>query len=196
MPVFGTGRWWTVLSASWLHGGLLHIIFNVMWIRQLGPSVGELYGPGRMVIIYVVAGACGFLLSSTAGETLGWLPIPMLQGGYYTVGASASIFGLLGSVVYYGRRSGSSMASSQAWNYALPLFLFGFIMPGIDNYAHAGGFIGGYLMGRWSGSPQTRTCQPPARGGDSAWRLDSVHSRVAADANTGITDDTSRGRHI
>jgi rhomboid protease GluP len=102
-----------------------------------------------MVIIYTVAGVTGFLLSSTAGLTMGWLPIPFLQGAFRTVGASGAIFGLLGAVVYYGRRSGSSMTSSQAWSYALPLFIFGFIMPGIDNYAHAGGFVGGYLTGMW-----------------------------------------------
>ena len=56
--------------------------------------------------------------------------------------------GLLGALVYYGRRTGSSLASSQAWSYAIPLFIFGLIIPGIDNYAHAGGFGGGYLAGR------------------------------------------------
>jgi rhomboid protease GluP len=148
-PVFELGRWWTLLSASWLHGGLLHILFNMLWIRQLGPAVGELYGAGRMVIIYTVAGVAGFLLSSLAGEFMGWLPIRVLQGAQLTVGASASIFGLLGALVYYGRRTGSSMAGSQAWSYAIPLFIFGFIFPGIDNYAHAGGFAGGYVTALW-----------------------------------------------
>ena len=50
------GWWWTVLTAGWLHGGILHIFFNVMWIRQLGPEIANLYGAGRMVIIYTVAG--------------------------------------------------------------------------------------------------------------------------------------------
>ncbi|ODS51892.1 MAG: hypothetical protein ABS36_19160 [Acidobacteria bacterium SCN 69-37] len=149
LPVFDLGSWWTLLSASWLHGSLLHILFNMLWIRQLAPAVGELYGPGRMVIIYTVAGVTGFLLSSVAGLTMGWLPIRVLQGATMTVGASAAIFGLLGAAIYYGRRTGSSAVGSQAWNYAVPLFIFGFIIPGIDNYAHAGGFLGGYLMGMW-----------------------------------------------
>ncbi|HWN85967.1 MAG TPA: rhomboid family intramembrane serine protease, partial [Vicinamibacterales bacterium] len=63
-------------------------------------------------------------------------------------GASASIFGLLGAVVYYGRRSGSSSASSQAWSYAVSAGVMGFILPGVDNAAHVGGFAGGYLAGR------------------------------------------------
>ena len=58
--MFGYGRWWTVLSASWLHGGALHILFNMLWVRQLGPATAEIYGPGRMIIIYTIAGAVGF----------------------------------------------------------------------------------------------------------------------------------------
>jgi rhomboid protease GluP len=116
-----------------------------MWVRQLAPATAEMYGPGRMVIIYTVAGVSGFGLSSLAAV---YLPrLPFLGGSLYTVGASAAIFGLLGALVYYGRRSGSSHVGSQATSYALIMGLFGFIMPGIDNYAHAGGFVGGYLAG-------------------------------------------------
>jgi rhomboid protease GluP len=143
-PVFGLRRWWTVLSAGWLHGGLLHIIFNMMWVRQLGPATADLIGPARTVIIYTVAGVAGFLLSSLAGAYLGWMPIPQLRGARLTVGASAPIFGLLGALVHYGRRS-SNLVKQQALNYAVTLFVFGLIMPGVvDNYAHAGGFLGGY----------------------------------------------------
>src|SRR5258708_3833759 len=99
IPVFRFGRWWTVLSASWLHGGLLHILFNMMWIRQLAPACSELVGPARTVIIYTAAGVMGFAMSSFAGAYLGWIPLPMLRGAGFTVGASASIFGLLGALV-------------------------------------------------------------------------------------------------
>ncbi len=149
IPVFRFGRWWTVLSASWLHGGLLHIVFNMMWVRQLAPATAELYGPGRCVILYTVAGVCGFAASSFAGAYMGWMPLPMLRGSMFTVGASASIFGLLGALVYYGRRAGSSAIHGQVVGYAIMLGLFGLIMPGIDNYAHAGGFVGGYLTGQF-----------------------------------------------
>jgi rhomboid protease GluP len=148
VPVFEQGRWWTLLSASWLHAGLLHILFNLLWIRQLAPAVGELYGPGRMVIIYTAAGVIGFLASSIAGQTLGFIPIALLHGGVLTLGASASIFGLLGALVYYGRRTGSRAVGAQAWNWAVIVFVLGLIMPGIDNWAHAGGFAGGYVVGR------------------------------------------------
>jgi rhomboid protease GluP len=148
-PVFQADRYWTVLSASWLHGGVLHILFNMLWVRQLGPATADIYGPGRMVIIYTLAGAAGFILTSVAGFLLGPMPIPFLQGSYITVGASASIFGLLGALVYYGRRGGSSMIRAEAMGYATTLFIMGFILPGVDNYAHAGGFLGGYLVSAW-----------------------------------------------
>jgi rhomboid protease GluP len=144
-PVFQYGRWWTLLTAGWLHAGVLHIFFNVLWIRQLGPAVAEIYGPARMIIIYTFASIAGFALSSIAGELLWWMPIYFLRGAQFTVGASAAIFGLLGAAVYYGRRSGSSHASKIGLQYALILGVFGLIFQGVDNYAHAGGFVGGYV---------------------------------------------------
>ncbi|MFN7981638.1 MAG: rhomboid family intramembrane serine protease [Vicinamibacterales bacterium] len=131
-PVFGLGRWWTVLSASWLHGGLLHLVMNMMSVRNLVPGSASIFGPSRTVIIYVVAGACGFVLSSYMGHSL-------------TIGASASICGLIGALVHYGRSSGSSLIYNQAIQWAFGIVLFGFVFQGIDNWAHAGGFAGGYV---------------------------------------------------
>jgi rhomboid protease GluP len=145
-PVFELGFWWTVLSAGWLHGSALHILFNMLWVRDLAPATANLYGPGRLVLIYVGAGAAGFAATSIAGA---FLPrIPFLSGADVTVGASASLFGLFGALVYYGRRTGSRTIGDTGLQYALMLGLFGFILPGIDNWAHAGGFGGGYLIAR------------------------------------------------
>ena len=148
IPVFGYGRWWTILSATWLHGSLIHIFFNMMWIRQLGPSVIDLYGLSRMIVIYTIAGVVGFFASSMAGYYLAFMP-SILRGAGLTIGASASIFGLLGAMIYYGRRSGSSMIGQQAKMWALFLGVFGLIFPGIDNWAHLGGFVGGYVAAMW-----------------------------------------------
>ncbi len=150
IPVYMNGMWWTVLSAGWLHGSALHILFNMMWVRQLAPATADIYGPGRMIIIYTIAGVVGFAVSSTAGLYLGGMPLAFLRGAHVTLGASAPIFGLLGALVHYGRRGGSSLVGGQALQYAVVLFVFGLIMPGgIDNYAHAGGFAGGYLASLW-----------------------------------------------
>jgi rhomboid protease GluP len=139
-PVFVFGWWWTVLTAGWLHGSIIHIFFNVLWIRQLGPEIANLYGAGRMIIIYTISGIVGFTLSSV----MGLLPIPFFGAGL-TVGASASIFGFLGALVHYGRRTGSSHVRQAGLQYALFMGIMGFVFPGVDNAAHLGGFVGGYL---------------------------------------------------
>jgi rhomboid protease GluP len=149
LPVFGFGRWWTFLSAGWLHGGLLHILFNMMWVRNLAPGTADIYGAGRMIIIYTISSVAGFILSTLMGAYFYWLPWPLRGAAGITVGASAPIFGLLGALVYSSKRGASSMVGRQAWSFAVILFIFGLFFPGVDNYAHAGGFIGGYAVAKW-----------------------------------------------
>ena len=114
-----------------------------MWIRQLAPATSEMYGASRMVIIYTIAGVTGF-----AASTFSAAFIPFLGGAGFTVGASAPIFGLLGALVFYGRRTGSSIVGDQAKSWAVALFIFGFIFRGVDNWAHLGGFVGGYATAK------------------------------------------------
>src|SRR4029450_5035419 len=118
-PVFVYGRWWSILSAGWLHGGALHILFNMMWIRDLGPPVADLFGGARLVIIYTVSSACGFLLSSVMGRILPG--VPLLGGAFATLGASAAICGLVGALLHYGNRGGSSMIRSHAISCAVTI---------------------------------------------------------------------------
>ena len=125
------GWWWTLITAIYLHGGLLHIFFNMMWVRQLGPVVEELFGPFRLFAIFTIAGITGFIASTFAGHA-------------FTLGASGSIFGLLAAAIAYGQRTGSQLFTRQFLQWAVLLFIMGFIMPGVDNWAHGGGFVGGY----------------------------------------------------
>jgi rhomboid protease GluP len=150
VPVFEAGRWWTVLSAGWLHGGLMHIFFNMYALRQLAPATADLYGPGRMIVIYVASSVTGFAVSSLAAVYLPRinLLIISLGGSQFSVGASASIAGLIGAILYYGHRSGSGMAREYAKTYIIMLVVMGFLLRGIDNYAHLGGVAGGYVVGR------------------------------------------------
>jgi len=151
-PVFGLGRWWTVLSAGLLHAGLLHVAMNMYWVWQMGPAITELFGPARTIIIYTVGGAAGFTLSSVAGA---YFPnLPFLHTAGLTIGASAPVFGLIGALYHYGR-TGSSMVKQMALSIMLQAAVFGLLVPGIDNYAHAGGFLGGYVMSEFL-NPQTR----------------------------------------
>jgi len=85
------GRWWTLFTAIYLHGSLLHILFNLLWINQLAPAVEELYGRSRLILIFTAAGVLGFVASN-------WIGIA------FTIGASGSIFGLLGSEQFRPRR--------------------------------------------------------------------------------------------
>jgi rhomboid protease GluP len=131
------GRWWTLLTAIYLHGSLLHILFNVLWIRQLGPAVEELYGSARLTVIFTISGVVGFVASNALG-------VP------FTVGASGSIFGLLGAMVAYGRKRGGTFGAlvlKQYGQWAMLLFVMGFFMSGVNNLAHAGGFLGGLVTG-------------------------------------------------
>lgn len=146
-PVFQYGRWWTVLTAGWLHGSLLHIVFNMMSLRNVADPVAEFYGANRMVIIYTLAGVSGFAASTLGGTFLGF--IPGLRSSGFTLGASASICGLIGSIFYYGRRAGSRGVSEQAKQWGIMILIFGFFVPGIDNWAHLGGFAGGYLCSKF-----------------------------------------------
>src|SRR5260221_1502779 len=154
VPVFTYGRWWTVLSAGWLHAGLLHIFLNMYWVRQMGPAMTDILGPARTVIIYTVGGVAGFALSSFAGA---FLPaIPFMHGAGFTVGASAPVFGLIGALYHYGRTS-SSIAKQMAQSIVIQAVIFGMVMgnAGIDNFAHLGGFAGGYFTSAFL-NPMTR----------------------------------------
>jgi rhomboid protease GluP len=142
VPVFQLGRWWTVLSAGWLHAGVLHIAMNMYWVWQMGPAISELFGPARTVIIYTVGGVAGFTLSSLAGQFMP--PLPILHAGGLTVGASAPVFGLIGALYHYGRR-GSESIRQMAVSIMIQAAIFGLLVPRIDNYAHLGGFAGGYF---------------------------------------------------
>jgi rhomboid protease GluP len=151
-PVFNLGRWWTVLSAGWLHAGLLHIGMNMYWLWQMGPALTDLFGPARTVIIYTAGGVAGFTLSSVAGA---YFPnLPLLHAAGLTVGASAPLFGMIGALYHYGK-TGSSMAKQMAVSIMVQALIFGLLVPGIDNYAHLGGFAGGYLTSAFL-DPMTR----------------------------------------
>jgi rhomboid protease GluP len=146
LPVFGFGRWWTVLSASWLHGGLLHIGMNMLWLRQLMPVVQEYYGVGRLIIIYTAASVVGFALTSVMGL------FPFLgpfAGAEFTVGASASLFGLFGALIVYSNRTGQSAMGQEVWRWVMIFVIIGLIVPFIDNWAHLGGLAGGYATARF-----------------------------------------------
>ena len=137
IPIDKFGRWWTLLSASFIHGGILHIFFNMFALQQLGPFVLQEYGFNRFAIIYLLSGILGFYISYLAGVFL-------------TIGASASICGLIGAILYYGKSRGGLYGETiykQAMGWVIGLVLFGLMVPGINNWAHGGGLVTGMLIG-------------------------------------------------
>lgn len=138
-----TGQWWTLLSANYLHGSILHIVFNMMAFMQLAPIVISEYGPKRMFVIYTFGGVVGFYISYLAGVPL-------------TIGASAAICALIGALLFYGKsRSGTygQAIYRQVGGWALGIFIFGILVPGINNWGHGGGMLAGaalgFLLGYW-----------------------------------------------
>jgi rhomboid protease GluP len=132
---WAAGWWWTLITGVYLHGSLLHIVFNLLWVRQLAPAVEQLFGRARLVVIYTVAGVLGFVLSN-------------LVGIRFTLGASGAVFGLLGAMVAYGRSRGGVFGVAvlrQYGQWALFIFIASFFLAGVNNWGHAGGFAGGYL---------------------------------------------------
>ena len=153
IPIDFYHRWWTILTASSLHGGILHIAFNLMALHQLGPFVTHEYGTARFLIIYVVSGIAGFALSYLVG-------IP------FTLGASASVCGLIGAILYYGKSRGGSFGTAiyrQAMGWIIGLILFGLLLPGINNWAHGGGIAAGIAIGFALGYEDRRTETMPHR---------------------------------
>ena len=137
IPIDRFHRWWTLISANYLHGGIVHILFNMIAFSQLAPLVNREYGTYRMIVIYTVSGIIGFLVSYMAGVA-------------FTIGASAAVCGLMGASLYYGKTRGGiygRIIYKQIGGWAVGLFLFGLIVPGINNWGHGGGICAGVALG-------------------------------------------------
>ena len=137
IPLFQFNRWWSLISASYLHGSLLHIVFNMIALHQLGPLIIREYGTPRMVAIYTLSGIGGFIISAMFGVR-------------FTIGASAAVCGLIGAALYYGKSRGGTYGKaiySQIGSWAVGIFIFGFMVPGINNWGHAGGMLCGAITG-------------------------------------------------
>jgi rhomboid protease GluP len=142
IPIVQQGMWWTALTATYLHGSVLHILFNMLWLRQLGVLVEELYGPSRFIVIYTVAGVSGALLSALIFKTP------------YFVGASGAVFGLFGALIVYGLHRGGTFGGAifrQMLLWAVIGLAFGFLQPRVDNWGHVGGIIAGALTALFLG---------------------------------------------
>ncbi len=137
IPINQYHEWWSLIAANWLHGSIMHIVFNMIALIETAPLVIREYGNNRMFIIYTLSGVFGFYLSYIAGVMV-------------TIGASAAICGLIGASLFFGWSRGGTYGSAvfkQTVGWVISIFLFGLLIPDINNYGHAGGLIAGILLG-------------------------------------------------
>jgi rhomboid protease GluP len=133
VPIDRLHRWWSLVSANYLHGSIMHLLFNMYALNQIGPLILQEYGNYRMFIIYTLSGVLGFLVSYLAGVK-------------FTIGASAAVCGLIGAALFYGKSRGGIFGQAvykQISGWAIGIFLFGFLVPAINNWAHGGGMLAG-----------------------------------------------------
>jgi membrane associated rhomboid family serine protease/Tfp pilus assembly protein PilF len=141
-PYTLTGQWWRLLTYMFLHGGILHISFNMWCLWDLGALCESLYGRVTYVAVYLITGVAAGLAS------VGWNP------GVLSVGASGAIFGLAGALIssfYLGEFSLPSFAIRGTLR-SLVIFagfnlFFGGLFTGVDNAAHIGGLVSGLILG-------------------------------------------------
>jgi rhomboid protease GluP len=129
------GQWWRLITAGFLHGGLLHIMMNSWALFDLGAQVEEIYGTSRLIVFYFVATFFGFFASTLWSPSL-------------SVGSSAGLFGLIGAMIALGVKHRSALGEAIRAMYvrwAMYGLLFG-LLPGlaIDNAAHLGGLAAGF----------------------------------------------------
>lgn len=157
-PATQDGQWWRLLSAMFLHFGVVHLALNMWALWDVGRLVERLYGRPRFLLLYLASGAIGNLLSL------------VVQGNQaVSGGASGAIFSLYGALLVFLWRERRHVERGEfRWFFAaasafsLFALVMGQVVPGIDNAAHIGGLLAGALLGGvlarpWTpGSPRDR----------------------------------------
>ena len=149
-PYILMGQWWRLVTAIFLHAGLMHIGLNLWCLFDLGPEVESLFSTPKFIVFYLVTGVAGFVLS------LWWSPFGM------SVGASGAILGLIGILIGASFHHGhlGKEYRGQLWRWVIYIAIFGLLFP-VDNAAHFGGLIAGLLLGYVvpEGEAETRASQ-------------------------------------
>ena len=137
------GQWWRFITPVFLHGSVTHIFFNMYALLSLGSLLERHFGHGRFVLLY--------FLGAFAGNVFSFL----LTDGY-SVGASTAVFGLVAAEViffYQNRKLFGSQAKQAIGNavFIIGVNLFIGLAPGIDNWGHVGGLLGGAMFAWFAG---------------------------------------------
>lgn len=167
---------WRLITACFLHGSLLHIGFNMWVLIDLGPTIEEVYGSARYFFIYMACGIGGYVLSSSS-LYIGIFRALHLATTGVAIGASGAIVGLIGLLLgmTYGRRgAGMQQLRSQVFRWIIYLVLWGLFFPGIDNMAHLGGGITGFILGKLMSDRQPSGTDERKRAYALAWTTAAV----------------------
>ena len=132
-PSVASGKWWLLITAGFLHGSILHLLFNVYILWVIGSQLESIVGNAKFIIIYFV--------SLLGGSVASYLFSPF---GSYSIGASGAIFGLMGAMLVVGRKK--RLDISQIAVLVILNVVIGFVLSGIDWRAHLGGLAAGSLI--------------------------------------------------
>jgi rhomboid protease GluP len=135
------GEYWRLISSAFIHIGIMHLIFNMYGLYSLGTLVENIYGTKKYVLVYFSAALWGSISS-------------FIFSTNPSAGASGAIFGLLGAILFWGQKRPKILSTSFGINIIIVLvfnLINGFTTSGIDNYAHIGGLIGGFVAGLAAG---------------------------------------------
>lgn len=141
------GEVYRLISYMFLHAGIIHIFFNMYSLYIVGPQVENFFGKWKFLLIYIISGITGGLLSIA------------LNGEIISVGASGAIFGLFGALLYFGynyRGYIGSIIRSQILPIVIYNLLLGFFISGIDMWGHVGGLIGGIITANMLGTIENK----------------------------------------
>jgi rhomboid protease GluP len=139
-----SGEYYRFITPIFLHANPTHLLINCYSLYALGINVERIFGTKNFLIIYMIAGILGNILSFVFSPA-------------WSVGASGAIFGLLGALLYFGLERPQLFRRFFGYNIIVILFInlaFGFSTTGIDNFAHIGGLIGGFLASGIVSRPQ------------------------------------------
>jgi rhomboid protease GluP len=160
------GEVWRLVVPIFLHGGIFHIFMNSMVLMDLGPQLEELYGAARYFFLYIACGIFSFVVSTVWNI--------YTAGGYgLAIGASGALTGLIGLMLAITTRRGSNimmqMYRKQLIKWIVYIGIFGLLLPGIDNAAHLGGLIAGFLLGKVFADREPANKQERARAYALGW---------------------------
>ncbi len=142
-PLVQAGEIWRLATSMFLHIGIVHLVVNMYSLYIIGKQLESFLGRWKFLIVYLGSGILGSLLSVVVHSSI-------------SAGASGAIFGLLGSLLYFGyhyRLYLGTVLKTQVIPIIIINLLIGFMVPGIDNFAHIGGLVGGYLLTMVLGVP-------------------------------------------